>query len=336
MLFAHVTAPSSALNTDDVAGAMPALDAVSVYAPAVDTDMPGKWRRRRRAHDRRGAAERAARRRCAQAHDDGAIDAHQHAGRVEDAHLDRRPRRVDGRARDQLPTSTSAGWTVKTSWQPGRHGSASAARAVAGASTSTRSVSASASAARRRQRNVRPSVTCAPRRARAHALRSPGALQPRMAFLGTRRVRGSPADPHSRCLRPRRRMSSATTLLEQFTDEDVDWMLDANEERHVAAGETVIAAGEPVDCIYVVLEGCSRSRGPTRRAPSASSVPATSSARCRSSSSSRPRRRSRRSRPRCCSSSRTARCANAPTRSPRSRRGCTARSPSCSRAACGA
>ncbi len=50
-------------------------------------------------------------------------------------------------------------------------------------------------------------------------------------------------------------MSSATTLLEQFTDADVDWMLDANEERHVAAGETVIAAGEPVDCIYVVLEG---------------------------------------------------------------------------------
>ena len=50
-------------------------------------------------------------------------------------------------------------------------------------------------------------------------------------------------------------MSSATTLLEQFTDADVDWMLDANEERHVAAGETVIAAGEPVDCVYIVLEG---------------------------------------------------------------------------------
>jgi len=50
-------------------------------------------------------------------------------------------------------------------------------------------------------------------------------------------------------------MSSATTLLEQFTDADVDWMLDANQERHVAAGETVIAAGEPVDSVYVVLEG---------------------------------------------------------------------------------
>jgi CRP-like cAMP-binding protein/SAM-dependent methyltransferase len=50
-------------------------------------------------------------------------------------------------------------------------------------------------------------------------------------------------------------MSSATTLLEQFTDEDVDWLLEANEEQHVAAGETVIAAGEPVDSVYVVLEG---------------------------------------------------------------------------------
>jgi len=50
-------------------------------------------------------------------------------------------------------------------------------------------------------------------------------------------------------------MSSATTLLEQFTDADVDWMLDTNEERHVAAREPVIVAGQPVDAIYVVLEG---------------------------------------------------------------------------------
>jgi len=50
-------------------------------------------------------------------------------------------------------------------------------------------------------------------------------------------------------------MSSATTLLEQFTDADVDWMLDTNEERHVGAGEQVIVAGRPVDAIYVVLEG---------------------------------------------------------------------------------
>jgi CRP-like cAMP-binding protein/SAM-dependent methyltransferase len=49
-------------------------------------------------------------------------------------------------------------------------------------------------------------------------------------------------------------MSSATTLLEQFTDEDVDWML-ANEERHVGIGETVIAAGQPVDAVFLVLEG---------------------------------------------------------------------------------
>lgn len=50
-------------------------------------------------------------------------------------------------------------------------------------------------------------------------------------------------------------MSSATTLLEQFSDADVDWMLDANEERHVGAGEKVIVAGEPVDAVYIVLEG---------------------------------------------------------------------------------
>ena len=50
-------------------------------------------------------------------------------------------------------------------------------------------------------------------------------------------------------------MSSATTLLKRFTDADIDWMLDANEERHVTAGENGIVKGEPVDAIYVVLEG---------------------------------------------------------------------------------
>jgi len=50
-------------------------------------------------------------------------------------------------------------------------------------------------------------------------------------------------------------MSSATTLLKQFTDADIDWMLDANEERHVTAGENVIVKGEPVDAMYIVLEG---------------------------------------------------------------------------------
>jgi extracellular factor (EF) 3-hydroxypalmitic acid methyl ester biosynthesis protein len=49
-------------------------------------------------------------------------------------------------------------------------------------------------------------------------------------------------------------MSSATTLLEQFSDADVDWLL-ANDERHVRQGEKVISAGEPVDAIYLLLEG---------------------------------------------------------------------------------
>ncbi|MBA3748956.1 MAG: cyclic nucleotide-binding domain-containing protein, partial [Solirubrobacterales bacterium] len=49
-------------------------------------------------------------------------------------------------------------------------------------------------------------------------------------------------------------MSTATTLLEQLIDEDVDWLL-ANEERHVGVGEKVIVAGEPVDAIYILLEG---------------------------------------------------------------------------------
>ena len=49
-------------------------------------------------------------------------------------------------------------------------------------------------------------------------------------------------------------MSNATTLLEQLIDEDVDWML-ANEERHVGVGEKIIVAGEPVDAVYILLEG---------------------------------------------------------------------------------
>ena len=49
-------------------------------------------------------------------------------------------------------------------------------------------------------------------------------------------------------------MSSGTTLLEQLADDDVDWLL-ANEERHVGAGDEVIAAGRPVDAIYLLLEG---------------------------------------------------------------------------------
>lgn len=50
-------------------------------------------------------------------------------------------------------------------------------------------------------------------------------------------------------------MSSATTLLEQLTDEDADWLLGANAERAVGIGEVVIAAGRPIDAIYLVLEG---------------------------------------------------------------------------------
>lgn len=62
-------------------------------------------------------------------------------------------------------------------------------------------------------------------------------------------------------------MSSATTLLEQFTDADVDWLLDANDERQVAPGERVIVAGEPVDAIYVVLEGVLAIEGSDRARP---------------------------------------------------------------------
>lgn len=49
-------------------------------------------------------------------------------------------------------------------------------------------------------------------------------------------------------------MSNATTLLEQLSADDVDRML-ANEERHVGVGEKVIVAGQPVDAIYILLEG---------------------------------------------------------------------------------
>lgn len=44
-------------------------------------------------------------------------------------------------------------------------------------------------------------------------------------------------------------MSNVTTLLEQLSAADVDWML-GNEQRHVGLGENVIVAGEPVDAIW--------------------------------------------------------------------------------------
>ena len=50
-------------------------------------------------------------------------------------------------------------------------------------------------------------------------------------------------------------MSNATSLLEQLTDEDAVWLLESNEERRVAAGEVVIAAGEPIDAMYLIFDG---------------------------------------------------------------------------------
>ena len=50
-------------------------------------------------------------------------------------------------------------------------------------------------------------------------------------------------------------MSSATTLLAQFTESDVDWLLESHETRHVAAGEIVILKDQPLTAIYLLLEG---------------------------------------------------------------------------------
>ena len=50
-------------------------------------------------------------------------------------------------------------------------------------------------------------------------------------------------------------MSSGTTLLERFTDADIDWLLGANDHRAVAPGEPVIAMGEAPSAMYLLIEG---------------------------------------------------------------------------------
>ena len=171
----------------------------------------------------------------------------------------------------------------------GQHARRASALARALACPSARTASASASVARKTAADRPLGHGRATRPAQRPPLGSPPTRQPADGFPWPAVNERMPR----RCLATfdrGDRMSSATTLLEQFTDEDVDWLLDANEERHVRAGEMVIVAGEPVDCDLPRARGHPRGRGdPTTRGPSTSSVRATSSARCRSSNSSRRR-----------------------------------------------
>ena len=50
-------------------------------------------------------------------------------------------------------------------------------------------------------------------------------------------------------------MQSALGLLSELSEEDVDWIFHIGFERHVTAGTIIVREGEPLSCLYIVLEG---------------------------------------------------------------------------------
>src|SRR6476469_392334 len=50
-------------------------------------------------------------------------------------------------------------------------------------------------------------------------------------------------------------MQSALGLLSELSEEDVDWIFHIGFERHVTAGTIIVREGEPLACLYIVLEG---------------------------------------------------------------------------------
>ena len=44
-------------------------------------------------------------------------------------------------------------------------------------------------------------------------------------------------------------------ILSLLTDEDVDWLVGVGERQHIAAGETIVAEGQKIQAIYLVLSG---------------------------------------------------------------------------------
>src|SRR4051794_33587956 len=50
-------------------------------------------------------------------------------------------------------------------------------------------------------------------------------------------------------------MQSALGLLSELSEGDVDWIFHIGFERHVTAGTVIVREGEPLACLYIVLEG---------------------------------------------------------------------------------
>jgi bacteriocin-type transport-associated protein len=50
-------------------------------------------------------------------------------------------------------------------------------------------------------------------------------------------------------------MRKVLYILGQLSDDDTEWMIAAGAPRHLAAGTTLIREGQPVDALYIVLEG---------------------------------------------------------------------------------
>jgi bacteriocin-type transport-associated protein len=50
-------------------------------------------------------------------------------------------------------------------------------------------------------------------------------------------------------------MRKVLYILGQLSDEDTEWMIVAGAPRHLAVGTTLIREGQPIDALYVVLEG---------------------------------------------------------------------------------
>src|SRR6267154_2163539 len=50
-------------------------------------------------------------------------------------------------------------------------------------------------------------------------------------------------------------MQTALGLLNELNEEDVDWIFRTGFERQVAANTVIVREGEPLACLYIVLEG---------------------------------------------------------------------------------
>lgn len=50
-------------------------------------------------------------------------------------------------------------------------------------------------------------------------------------------------------------MSKVPPYIGDFSDEDVEWVIRNGVQRHVAAGEAIIEEGQPIDDVFVILDG---------------------------------------------------------------------------------